>query len=507
MYFRLWCAQVVSSMGDWIGFLAIAALATRVGGGSPETAVGLVMSARIVPGFFLGPAAGVLVDRWDRKKVMVSCDLVRAATLLLLPFIDHVWQLLIASLVLEMCTLLWSPAKEASVPNLVPRDRLTTANSLSLAAAYGTFPFASLVFALLAKVAQQLGQIDALDWLQINQEAVAFWFDTLTFLISAAIIWRLALPRLSRNERQAEHIGARASWTQAFSELKEGWRFIFGNPVVRAVNLGLAVGLIGGGMLVPLGPVFSVEVLGAGSPGFGLLTTALGFGVAVGVLAVSVLQKRVPKEQVFSGALVVAGVSLATAASVSWLSIALLAVAVLGVCTGTVYVLGFTLLHQNVSDELRGRIFSALYTLVRLCVLIAFAVGPLLSGLLGKRVGVVARRQPVRDRRRVGVRARRAADAVAGRRDHPRGVRAGHPLVALGDDPAGATDRRRRRVRAGSRSRRRLSVGTSEGAAGRRGRFIAFEGGEGTGKSTQARLLAARLGALLDPRARRDRAR
>jgi dTMP kinase len=212
---------------------------------------------------------------------------------------------------------------------------------------------------------------------------VAFWFDTLTFLISAAIIWLLALPRLSRNERQAEHIGAGASWTQAFSELKEGWRFIFGNPVVRAVNLGLAVGLIGGGMLVPLGPVFSVEVLGAGAPGFGLLTTALGFGVAVGVLAVSVLQKRVPKEQVFSGALVVAGVSLATAASVSWLSIALLAVAVLGVCTGTVYVLGFTLLHQNVSDELRGRIFSALYTLVRLCVLIAFAFGPLLSGLLG----------------------------------------------------------------------------------------------------------------------------
>ena len=353
------------------------------------------------------------------------------------------------------------------------------------------------MFALLAKVAQQLGQIDALDWLQINQEAVAFWFDTLTFLISAAIIWRLALPRLSRNERQAEHIGARASWTQAFSELKEGWRFIFGNPVVRAVNLGLAVGLIGGGMLVPLGPVFSDEVLGAGSPGFGLLTTALGFGVAVGVLAVSVLQKRVPKEQVFSSALVVAGVSLATAASVSWLSIALLAVAVLGVCTGTVYVLGFTLLHENVERRAaRPDLLGPLHA--RPAVRAHRVRGrPVALGAARKRVGVVARRQPVRDRRRVGVRARRAADAVAGRRDHPRGVRAGHPLVALGDDPAGATDRRRRRVRAGSRSRRRLSVGTSEGAAGRRGRFIAFEGGEGTGKSTQARLLAARLGALL----------
>jgi len=383
MYFRLWNAQVVSSMGDWMGFLAIAAAATRIGAGSPETAVGLVMSARIVPGLFLGPAAGVLVDRWDRKKVMVTCDLTRAGMLALLPFITHVWQLLIASLVLEVCTLMWSPAKEASVPNLVPEDRLTTANSLSLIAAYGTFPFASLVFALLATVAKELGHIDALGWLGIRQESVAFWFDSLTFVFSATIIWRLALPRLSRHQREAAHEGGRAEWTQAFSELKEGWRFIFANPVVRAVNVGLAVGLIGGGMLVPLGPVFSNEVLGAGSPGFGLLTTALGFGVAIGILVVSVLQKRVPKERVFSGALVVAGASLIVAASVSWLSLALLAVGVLGICTGSVYVLGFTLLHENVSDELRGRTFSALYTLVRMCVLVAFAFAPILASLLG----------------------------------------------------------------------------------------------------------------------------
>jgi dTMP kinase len=325
----------------------------------------------------------VLVDRWDRKKVMVTCDLGRAVTLALLPFITHVWELLIASLVLEVCTLMWSTAKEASVPNIVPDDRLTTANSLSLIAAYGTFPFASLIFALLATITRMLGRIDALEWLGIRQESVAFWFDALTFLISATIIWRLALPRLSRARREAEHAGRRAEWTQAFSELKEGWRFIFVNPVVRAVNVGLAVGLIGGGMLVPLGPVFSEKVLGAGPAGFGLLTTALGFGVAIGILVVSVLQKRVPKERVFSAALVVAGASLLVAASVSWLSLALLAVGVLGICTGTVYVLGFTLLHENVSDELRGRTFSALYTLVRLCVLVAFAFAPILAGQLG----------------------------------------------------------------------------------------------------------------------------
>ncbi len=77
-FFRLWIAQVVSALGDWLGFLAITILAASLGSGSGGAAVGLVMSARIIPGFFLAPVAGVLVDRWDRKKIMVTCDLIRA---------------------------------------------------------------------------------------------------------------------------------------------------------------------------------------------------------------------------------------------------------------------------------------------------------------------------------------------------------------------------------------------------------------------------------------------
>jgi len=150
------------------------------------------------------------------------------------------------------------------------------------------------------------------------------------------------------------------------------------------VNIGLATGLIGGGMLVPLGPVFSIAVLGAGTAGFGFFIFALGCGVAIGVVLLSVFQRRVPKAEVFAGSLLVAGVSLVVAASMSTLGLAALFVAVLGVCAGAVYVLGFTLLHESVDDELRGRIFSALYTLVRFCVLIAFAVGPLLSDLLNR---------------------------------------------------------------------------------------------------------------------------
>jgi dTMP kinase len=383
-FFRLWLTQVASASGDRLGFLAIAALATRIGAGSPEAAVGVVMAARIVPGFFLGAASGVVADRFDRKKVMVSCDVGRACVIALLPFVNSVWGLVLASFVLEMFTLLWTPAKEASVPNLVPADHLTTANSLSLVAAYGTMPLAAGLFALLSKLAETLGGIHALDSLKTSQESLAFYVDAATFLFSAGMVWRLTGIKAAVRSGSEGSGERRIDFAQAFHEIKEGWHFIFINPVVRSVNLGLATGLIGGGMLVPLGPVFSIRVLGAGTAGFGFFVFAMGCGVAIGVVLLSVFQKRLPKPQVFALSLLLGGASLLLAASMSTLALAALFVAILGMCAGSVYVLGFTLLHESVDDELRGRIFSALYTLVRLCVLIAFAVGPLLSDLLDK---------------------------------------------------------------------------------------------------------------------------
>ncbi|MEY2421013.1 MAG: hypothetical protein QOI95_1080 [Acidimicrobiaceae bacterium] len=385
-FFRLWLAQVVSALGDWLGFLAITILAASLGSGTGGAAVGLVMSARIIPGFFLAPVAGVMLDRWDRKKVMVVCDLGRAAVIATLPFVHSVTGLVLASLVLEVFTLLWSPAKEASVPNIVPSDRLTSANSLSLAAAYGTFPIAAIFFALLAQLAKWLGGIDALDFFQTDQTALAFYVDMATFLTSAFLISTLALPDAARRAKKKVNgdTGKRINLTQTFQELKEGWQFIFLNPVVRSVNLGLATGLIGGGMLVPLGSIFATDILGAGAAGYGIFITALGVGVAAGVLLLSVTQKKLPKVRVFELAIFAAGGTLIFSASTSTLALAVIGVFGLGICGGAVYVVGFTLLHENVDDELRGRIFSALYTIVRLCLLIAFALGPFLSELLDR---------------------------------------------------------------------------------------------------------------------------
>ena len=378
-FLRLWLAQVVSALGDWLGFVAVAAIAARIGGSSPEAAVGLVLSARLIPGFFLAPAAGVFVDRWDRKRVMVLCDVGRGLVLATLPFVDTIAGLFFASLLLEVLTLMWSPAKEASVPKLVRPEALANANSLSLVAAYGTFPIASALFAFLAKVAEWLRGYEPSDALRVSQETVAIWVDVGTFFVSAVLIATLPLTRNGRGREKA-----RFDFRQTFRELADGWKFIGQNPVVRSVIFGIATGLVGGGMLVPLGPVMSRDVFGAGSAGFGLLLTALGTGVAVGIIGLSIVQRYLPHEKLFLLAMPAAGVCIIGGASMSSITPALAFVAVLGLCAGAVYILGFTILQTNVEDEFRGRIFASLYTLIRFCLLAAFTTAPALASVLDR---------------------------------------------------------------------------------------------------------------------------
>jgi dTMP kinase len=384
-FFRLWLAQVASATGDWLGLSAVILLAAKVGGaagaGAGAGAISIVLAARIVPGFLFGPVAGVLVDRWDRRQVMIACDLGRALVVACLPFVNGLGELVLASLVLEMLTLLWAPAKDASVPRLVPPAELATANSWSLAAAYGTFPFATLLFAVLAGASQLLEGVPHLGFLTLDQMALAFYVDAATFVTSALIIRSLDLGRTRRRRVVATRVRARMRDT--WIELREGWQEIFANPTVRAVNLGLATGLVGGGMLIPLGAVYATEVLHAGPAGYGLFTTALGFGVALGAIGVCLLQRRVAPEAVFTSALLIAGVILIVAASATTLGGATVAVGLMGVAVGPVYVEGFVLLQQEVDDELRGRVFSSLNTLVRVCVLFAMVAGPLLSAALG----------------------------------------------------------------------------------------------------------------------------
>jgi dTMP kinase len=387
-YSNLWFAQVISAMGDWVGLFAITQLASSISG-QPEAATALVLTARVAPSFVLAPFMGVLVDRYDRKLLMRIADIARACVFIALPFIHTVWGLILASLVLEVFTLIWSPAKESLVPKLVPRSGLTQANSLGVLAAYGTMPLAGVMVFMLKEGNDALANVS---WLQPfgfhgGTQTLAFYFDALTFLVTAFIVWRF-IPTSGTPER-ATHHNADGSvvaqppkgFRQTMRDIREGFTFIWDNPVVRAVNIGLAAGLLGGAMLVPLGPAFAKLVIGD-TDAFSLYIAALGFGVAAGVGLLTWLQARLPKIRVFVLVLFLSGISISFGVSMSTFWLSAIGVFGLGLGAGAVYVLGFTLLQENTDDELRGRTFSTFLTLVRLCVLGAMVLGPTVSALL-----------------------------------------------------------------------------------------------------------------------------
>jgi dTMP kinase len=375
-FFRLWLAQMVSGLGDWIGIVAILSIASRVS--TSASAVGLVMTARMVPGFVLAPLAGALVDRWNRKTVMVASDLARAALLGLLPFWDTLGGLVVLAFWIEILALVSGTAKQATVPNVVAsKDQLASANSLGLVAGFGTFPLGALIFAALAGVATRIGDFDALSRFSVNQEALAIWLNSWTLVAAAVLISGL---HLSTSEHRVHGV----HWTEPFVDMVDGLRFIRSHALVRGVMIGIAGGLLGGGVIVPLGPVFARDVLGEGAGGFGLLMTALGVGAAVGVVTLLALQKRLPLARVFDAAVLLCGATIIVCAAMSSLTFAMLSVGVVGATAGTAYVAGITMLQENVHDELRGRTFGTLYTVVRLALILSLTIGPFVTSLLDR---------------------------------------------------------------------------------------------------------------------------
>jgi dTMP kinase len=371
---RLFAAQVVSSIGDWTGVVAIIGLASGVS----ANAVGFVMIARMLPGFLLAPVGGALVDRWNRKVVMVSCDLGRAALLAVLPFWSNLLGLVVISFSIEVLTLLWGPAKDASVPNIVKDpDQLASANSLGLFAAFGTFPIGSVLFAILAAVSAWLAHFSALDALHPGQASLAIWVDGLTFVVSAILISGLDLGRHRGDPRKVPPA------SQTWHDIVEGVKFIRSNALVRGVMIGLAGGLLGGGCIVPLGAVFARDVLHADKSAYGFFMTALGLGAATGVLTLLWLQRRLPRQAVFTFAVIATGFAIVGIAGVSLLSLTILLVGVVGAAAGSAYVTGFTLLQESVTDEMRGRLFGALYTLVRLSLLASLTLSPFVVSAFG----------------------------------------------------------------------------------------------------------------------------
>lgn len=376
---RLWFAQVTSSFGDWIGLIALTLIAARLGAGSQGGAIALILTTRLLPGLFLGPVIGIVLDRFNRKTVMVCSDIARAIVFVLLTQVDNLYGLVASSMIIELATLAWGSAKEAAVPGLVDKRLLTRANSLSIFASYGTAPFAAGIYAALAAVAkfnqEYLPTVDLVH----HQQDLALLFDAVTYAVSAVLVLRLPI---DGPQRVPDANGKRIDLSSIWSDMKEGVFFIRQTPTVRAVVLGMATGIFGGAMIVPLGNFFTSEVLNErGNAPYALLQTALGIGVAVGVVGLTFVQKRVRQEAIFVYSVFGAAAAIFTAASAWQLKQAALFIGVLGFCTGGVYVFGLTILQKETHDDIRGRTFASFFVLMRLCLIVSLIAAPALRNL------------------------------------------------------------------------------------------------------------------------------
>ncbi len=152
---RLWIAFGLSSLGDWIGLLALTAMAKAFAGDDYQAAnfaIGGVLFLRVLPALVMGPVAGWVADRLDRRWTMILGDLIRAAFFVSIPIVGTLTWVLVATVLIEIVSLIWGPAKDASVPNLVPRHRLEAANQLSLITTYGTALPAAAIFTAITLV-------------------------------------------------------------------------------------------------------------------------------------------------------------------------------------------------------------------------------------------------------------------------------------------------------------------------------------------------------------------
>ena len=380
---RLWKAGLISSTGDWVAILATLSLAEALAGGG---GIVLALTSRLVPGLFFAAIGGVIADRLPRKQVMLFCELGRAALAVSLAFVETITSLIVVNLLLEALTLVFQPAKEASVPTLVARNELVRANSLSLSAAYGTFPLGAALFLAIAPLGDN---VTLWGMLPGTQEGLAFLVDGLSYLASAAFIF--SLPSLTYRRAPRNGTGKRDP-LGPLRDLWDGVRFVSTHRRVRTVVLAMMVALAGGGIIVVLGKPFAKDVLNAGTVGFPALLTAFGVGAGLGIVMVTIFGPRIRHKDVFfSIAVLVTGGGLAAAAFVQTIFGGVGWVFVMGYGAGSAYVLGFAHLHEHVEDELRGRTFAALFSVMRIGLLTSMMVAlPAAKVLAGRLPGLLA---------------------------------------------------------------------------------------------------------------------
>jgi len=464
---KLWNSMVFSSLGDWLGLLATTALAQQLSGGDyakANFAIAGVFIARLLPAVFLGPIAGVIADKLDRRKLMVSCDVLRTGLYISIPIFHNYFWLYTATILVECVTLFWSPAKEASVPNLVPREKLENANQVSLLAAYGTAPIAALLFTFLSLFTSAINATFSLNTTAVD---LALYVNALSFAFAALTIWNLReIPKGAAAKHAAE--------TGILKSLYEGWKAVSGSKIIRGLIVGMTGAFIAAGAVIGLARTF-VGDLGGGEAAYGVLFGAVFTGLAGGIAFGPKIFAQFSRRRLFGASLATSGLFLVALAAIPNLAIAVFIVVILGAFSGISWVTGFTMLGMEVADDVRGRTFAFVQSLIRVVLVAVLAISPLIAAAIGKHTYKFQNTELTYNGAAVTILIAGVIATLIGLVSYKQ--MKDRPNISLWSDISNAI---------------KGELGSITGAP-TKGVFIAFEGGEGIGKSTQSKLLKAWL--------------
>jgi dTMP kinase len=461
---RLWVGLGLSSMGDWMGLLALTAMANAAADtySGKNYAIATVLFLRVLPALVLGPIAGYVADRLDRRTVLIWGDVVRGLLFLTIPVVGQavgegdrlLWWIFVVTVLVEATSLVWGPAKDATVPNLVPRERLQAANQVSLATTYGSALPAAAVFAGLTLLDRFYREI--FDWVGGGPVDFALYFNAASFLVSALVI--ASLRTIPRGPADLD------TDSTVWSVVVEGWRYVASTPVVRGLVIGITGAFAAGGVVVGLARTF-VSDLGGGDSGYGLLFGTVFAGLGLGMWKGPRLLQGLSRRRLFGISLTLTGLLLVPLALVQQLPVVVGLTALIGFFAGVGWITGNTMLGLEVPDAVRGRTFAFVASMIRLSLALVLAVAPLVAGLIGPH--------------------------DFGPYVVYNGAAFTFLIAAVLMTAVGVTSYRQMDDRKGIsllNDLRHAFTGSS-GVYAATGCFVALEGGEGAGKSTQARLL------------------
>lgn len=409
---RLWLSQFVSGIGDWLVIGLLMPLVTALSGGSSFAVAGILV-AKLLPALVLSSLTGVLVDRFDRRRLMIACDLARAALTLALLFTNSLAVIYLVVLLMEVGSLFFYPAKNALIPQLVAEDDVAAANGLS----YTTQQASMLVGltasgALLAifERAVRLVLESGLPLVDLLAGPLApallgpragVVLNSFTFLTSAALLATIAVAAGPRAPVRIDaHLIGR--------DVVDAFRFLRDHRELRGLLVTISLAIFGGGAIVTIGLVFVPQQLVGGVPfadevpwleqlaaaPTSFMLVFLAAGMVVGALLIPRLVGRLTLQLLFLGGVGGFGVAMFAFALARSYAVAGALTLVAGVCVATVTVAGNTYVVATVDDTIRGRVFTALESVVKVSLLASMLLMAPLGDLIISRVEALLRAYP-----------------------------------------------------------------------------------------------------------------